>query len=179
MSQLVITTTYAGTFTMNVLQFSAPMFGTMMSGQTKKKIVYFPIKAQQPQLELEVIFASVADYNGFQAFVRATQLNALTNDIEPGVTLTWPQRNILNWTGVIRNFQAGGERFVYAPKARFVIDLIDCFVSSRTTIASQAPIFDTVYGLGSPDGVMKIPTPPVSGQPGTVVTPLPGAVTNA
>jgi hypothetical protein len=169
MSQLVIRTTYAGQFTMNVLQFSAPMFGTMMSAQTKKKVVYFPIKAQQPQLELDVIFASIADYLGFQAFVRATQLNALNNDIEPGITLWWPQRNITNWTGLIRGFQGGLDRFTYAPRARFTVDLIDCFVSTRITVASQAPLFDTVYGLGSPDGVFKIPatTPP----PGTINLP--------
>jgi hypothetical protein len=168
MSRLVIKTTYAGDFTMNVLKFSAPMFGTMLSGQTKRATMYFPIKAQQPELELDVIFVSVAEYMRFQDFVRATQLNGLSNDVEPGITLWWPQRNITNWTGVIRNFRAGGERFVYAPKARLTIDLIDSFVSTRTTITSVAPIFDTVYGLGMPDGVFKPPPSAVPQTPGTV-----------
>lgn len=168
MSRLVIKTTYAGNFTMNVLKFSAPMFGTMLSGQAKKAIVYFPIKAQHPELQLSVIFASVNEYMNFQAFVRASQLNALTNDIEPGVTLWWPQRNITNWTGVIRNFRGGGERFVYAPKAQFTVDLVDSFVSTRTTISSIAPIFDTVYGLGSPNGVFKPLPSDLPGTPGQV-----------
>jgi hypothetical protein len=72
---------------------------------------------------------------------------------------------------VIKSFQGGGERFVYAPRARFSVDLIDSFVSTRTTIASQAPIFDTVYGLGSPDGMLQIPTTP--SVPGTVQLPSP------
>lgn len=178
MSKLMIRTAYAGEFSMNVLQFSAPMFGTMMSGQTKRAIAYFPIKAQQTELELDVIFASVADYMGFQAFVRATHLNALVNDLEPGVTLWWPQRNITNWTGVIRSFKGGGERFVYAPRARFTIDLVDSFVSKRTTVMSLSPGFDILYGTGLADSQIKMPDG-VPSQPGTVPlpapTPLPGS----
>jgi hypothetical protein len=154
---MVVRTTYAGERSLNVLKFSSPIFGTMMSAQTKKMAVYFPIKAQQPEIEFEVIFKSVAEYNDFQQFVRTTQLNGLTNDTDPGVTLWWPQRGILNWTGTIKNFVGGGERFVYAPKAQFTVDLVDSLVSRRTTVNSIAPIFDTIYGLGMPDGLLAAP----------------------
>jgi hypothetical protein len=178
-SRLLIRTTYAGEFTMNVLRFSAPMFGTMMSGQTKKMMVYFPIKAQHPELQLDVIFASQAEYRAFQNFVRTHHLNALTNYVEPGVTLFWPARNIMNWTGLIHSFKAGGERFHYAERASFAIELIDSFVSQRTFVVSQAPLFDTVYGAGSPDGMFVPPdvspgTPsPNSPFPGGGQVPLP------
>jgi hypothetical protein len=168
-SRLLIRTTYAGEFTMNVLRFSAPMFGTMMSGQTKKMMVYFPIKAQHPELQLDVIFASQAEYRAFQNFVRTHQLNALTNYVEPGVTLYWPARNIMNWTGLIHSFKAGGERFHYAERASFAIELIDSFVSQRTFVVSQAPLFDTIYGMGSPDGVF-VPATDTPGAP----PPFPG-----
>jgi hypothetical protein len=180
MSQLYVRTTYAGQFALNVLNFQSPLFGTMMSAQTKRMAVYFPIKAQQPEIEFEVIFASVGDYQAFQDFVRTTQLNALSNDTEPGVTLWWPQRNILNWSGTIRQFAGGGQRFVYAPRARFVVDLVDSLTSQRTTVSSTAPIFDTVFGLGSPEGEMQLPNTSgdTGGAPGLVTPPpspaLPG-----
>ena len=163
MSQLLIRTTFGGQFYVNVTRFSSPVFGTMISAQTKTMMVHFPIKAQQPELQFDVIFASVADYQAFQGFVRSSHLNALYNDVEPGVILWWPQRGILNWTGTIRQFAGGGQRFVYAPKARFTVDLVDSFVSRRTVVNSQPPKFATVYGAGSPDGIFKPPSQSATG----------------
>jgi hypothetical protein len=157
MSQLLIRTSYAGEFALNVIDFHSELYGTMMSGQTRNYMVYFPVKCQQPDIEFEVQFASRNDYIGFQEFVRTTQKAALVNSLEPGVTLYWPQRNILNWTGTIRGIQGGLDRFSYAPKAKFGVDLIDSLVSVRTQIVSTAPIFDTVYGWGTEQGEMALP----------------------
>lgn len=174
MSQMLVRTTYAGQRSLNVLRFSSPIFGTMVGAQTKRMAVWFPIKTQQPEIEFEVIFNSVAAYNDFQQFVRITQLNGLVNDGDPGVTLWWPQRGILNWTGVIKNFVGGGKRFVYAPRALFTVDLVDSLVSRRTTVNSIAPIFDTVYGLGMADGLLSAPTGIVAGGAGPQGNTAPG-----
>ena len=165
MSKLHVRSTYAGEILLNVTRFSSPIFGTMLGAQTKTKAVYFPIKAQQPEIEFQVQFNSYASFTAFQNFIRTHQKNALTNDTDPGVTLYWPERGILNWTGLIKNFNAGAERFVYAPTTKFVVDLVDSLVSRRTMIKSRAPIFDTVYGLGMPDGVLS---PPKGGAGGGV-----------
>lgn len=174
MSKLYIRTTYAGIFALNCTEFSSPMFGTMMGAQTRTEMVYFPIKVQQPDIEFTVVFANINDYLGFQAFARVTQVNGLHNNLEPGITMWWPERNILNWTGVIRNFIGGLNRFTYAPMAKFTVDLVDSFTSVRTQIASTAPIFDTIYGWGIPDGVMVLPggtTAPTVSQTGGALVP--------
>lgn len=165
---LLVRTTYAGEFKLNVTDFQSSLTATMMDAQTRKYMVYFPVKTQQPDIEFNVQFASINDYLGFQAFVRTTHLNALANSLEPGITLWWPERNILNWSGVIRGFAGGLSRFNYAPRARFTVDLIDSLVSSRTQTTSTAPLFDTIYGWGSSEGVMKPPTAASGGSFGGV-----------
>lgn len=158
MSKLYVRTTYAGQFAMNVTRFHSDIFGTMMGAQTKKMMVYFPIRTNQARIEFDVQFASNGDYLGFQDFVRTTQRNGLSNDAEPGVTLYWPERSILNWSGIIKEFVGGASRFVYAPRAKFAVELVDSLTSVRTVVSSIAPIFDTVYGLGSPEGLLKPPS---------------------
>jgi hypothetical protein len=156
-SKLLVRTSYAGEFALNVLAFQSSLFGTMMGAQTKNYMVYFPVKCQQPDVEFSVQFASIADYEGFQNFARVTQKAALINSLEPTVALFWPQRNILNWTGTIRNFEGGLDRFTYAPAANFTVDLVDSLVSMRTQITSVAPLFDTVYGWNTPQGELALP----------------------
>ena len=169
---MLVRSSYAGTFALNVVAFNSPLYGTMMSGQTRNYMVYFPVKCQEPDIEFDVQFASILDYEGFQAFVRTVQKGALINALEPGVTLYWPERNILNWSGTIRNFIGGLSRFQYAPRAKFAVDLVDSMVSVRTQIQSLAPIFDTIYGWGSSQGVLNLPGGTQS--PVVALNPLPG-----
>lgn len=143
-----------------VTSFSSPIFGTMSSAQTREMEVHFPIKAVQPELELEVQFRSEEDYEDFQRFVRGHHQRALFNPSPSNVVwLNWPERNIDNWTGIIKAFKAGGERRVFAPRASFVVELIDSMVSSRTDIASMATSWRTIFGEGmGPGAVLAPPT---------------------
>lgn len=143
MSRLIISS-ITRQFTMNVTAFSTPIYGTISSAQTRTAAVHFPIKITQPEIQLDVIFDSEPAFEDFQRFVRNHQQMTLQNTSL--LTLTWPQRNIFNWTGVIRQFQAGGARFNYTPRARFVVDLIDSAVSARTDFASVASSWEAIYG---------------------------------
>ena len=147
-------------FKLNVLSFSSPIFGTMASAQTREMEMHFPIKSIQPELKLDVQFASEEEYEDFQRFVRGHQQRALFNPNPVNVvTLNWPERDIDNWTGVIKAFRAGGERWVFAPRASFIVDLIDSMVSSRTDIASLASSWRTIFGEGmGPGAVLAPPT---------------------
>lgn len=145
MSKLLLKTGIYGTFEMNVLSFNSPIFGTIVPVQTKTIAQYFPIKANQPEIQFDVIFRNEREYERFQRFVRATQQFALTAQA-PQITLSWPERNIINWTGVIKHLRAGGMRMNYTPRAVFVVDLVDSLVSQRTSFSSMAAPFAAVIG---------------------------------
>lgn len=154
MSQLKISNSRWGDRYLNVLAFSSPVSGMMDSAQTRQIIHHFPWKALQPELELSVIFRGEAEYEDFQRWVRNVQIDSQVNAISPGVTLWWPERSIYNWTGLIKAFQAGGARRNYAPRARFIVDLVDSMVSSRTTLASLGTSYEEIYGINTPGGVL-------------------------
>lgn len=158
MSKLTLTTT-GGQWQLNVLTFSSPLYGTVTSAQTKTMAMHFPIKVTQPDVEFSVIFRSEGDYEGFQRFVRNHQQEALAKGAGGLCTLNWPQRNIDNWTGVIKKFKAGGMRSNVAPRASFTVDLVDSMVSTRTDISTIPNLFwETIFGRGMPDGVLGLPS---------------------
>lgn len=185
MSQLRLTSAMHGTKYLNVLSFSSPVTGLLDSAQTRTIIHYFPIKALQPELELEVVFRNEAEYESFQLWVRNTQVEAQTNAISPGVTIWWPQRSIYNWTGIIKAFRAGGRRATFMPKAKFTIELIDSMVSSRTTLSSLAANLEEIWKdeqtfsdilINPPMPVVTAPvqeTPPAQPEPSPIFPSVP------
>lgn len=157
MSRLRLATTQ-GKWELNVLTFSSPIHGTISTAQTKMMAHHYPIKCTQPEIQFSVVFPNEQTYESFQRFVRAHQQDALKTTRL--VWLDWPERNINNWTGVIRQFKAGGMRFNPAPHATFVVDLVDSMVSARTDAASLGPLlWRLIYGAGmGPDSVLGAPT---------------------
>lgn len=157
MSHLVISSS-TQEISMNVLAFASPLYASISSAQTRTKAVHFPIRVTQPDIEFTVIFSSEKKFEEFGRFVRVHQHNSL--GVPSLLTLNWPQRNIVNWTGFIEKFQAGGARRNYTPRATFQVTLITSMVSSRTEIASLASPWQAIYGgigLG-PDAVLSPPT---------------------
>lgn len=154
MSQLALTNTRYGTRKLNVLSFNSPITGQLGAAQTKTRMQYFPIKALQPELQLDVIFRSEAEYQNFQRYVRDVQVDAQRSG-DPSVKLWWPERSIYNWTGIIKDFRAGGRRANYAPRAQFVIELVDSLVSERTNVSSLASSWQEVFGVNTPGGVLS------------------------
>jgi hypothetical protein len=143
-------------YLLNVIGFSSMVYETIAGAQTNTLMVYFPIKYDQPDVTFDVVFASEIDFQNFQAFVRTSQQQAVAN--ASLVTLNWPQRNINNWTGTIRSFQAGGMRFNPAPHARFSVDLVDSIVNQRTEFASIATPWQAIYGgVGMPPDAVLAP----------------------
>jgi hypothetical protein len=159
MSKLVLRSRGLGReFELNCLQFNAPIVASISSVQTREMLRHFPIKVNQSDADFLVQFSSEKDFEEFQGFVRKTQKDALTNDRYPGVTLWWPERDIRNWTGVIKSFKAGGMRRNYSPRAQFTVSLIESSVALRSFLSTIATPWQTLYGLGSRDGFMNIPT---------------------
>jgi hypothetical protein len=160
MSQLTLATRQA-TWSLNATQINSPIYGQISSAQTKNMAMHFPIRCTQPEIQFDVVFPSENEYEQFQRFVRAHQQDALAN--LQLLTLNWPQRNINNWTGVIKSFQAGGKRFNFAPTASFSVDLVDSMVSQRIGLINDVLNVESIYGVGSRDGVL---TQPSVNQPG-------------
>lgn len=155
MSKLVIRSRGLGkSFELNCLQFSSPIVAAISSTQTRQMMRHFPVKVNQSEIDFLVQFSSEPEFEEFQDFVRKTQKQALSNPQNPGVTLFWPERNINNWTGMIKAFRAGGMRRNYSPRATFSVSLIDSSVAKRSMISSIAADWRTLYGLGSPSGFM-------------------------
>ena len=74
MSQLRVATNTFGNYQMNVLSFTSPISGSINGVQTKKMKQWYPIKANQPEIQFNVQFTSEQDYETFQTFVRDSQL---------------------------------------------------------------------------------------------------------
>jgi len=143
---------------LNCLQFNAPIVASISSVQTRLMQRHFPVKVNQPTIDFLVQFSSEKDFEDFQEFVRKCHKQAQINPDFPGVTLWWPERNIENWTGIIKNFRAGGMRRNYSPRATFTIDLIKSMVSKQSFISSIATTWKEVAGLGTREGLLELPS---------------------
>lgn len=143
---------------MNVTNFQAGLYAQIDSAQVKLMMHHYPIKVTQPDITFNVIFSSEKQFESFQRFIRAVQQQALATVPAQLLSFMWPERNINNFTGVIKKFVAGGQRFNPAPQASFTVDLVDSFVSARTELATHNLVWQAIYGLGSPDGVLGLPT---------------------
>lgn len=132
MSTLRMSCPYVGTLDLRVLQFNSSMVGAFSSNQTKRKKHHWPVKASQQQLQLQVQFNGWEEYNALQSYVRSHHVRSLETVQYPEVTLYWPQRNIDNWSGLIKSLQGGDERFNIAPRATMDIILIDSLLSEKT-----------------------------------------------
>lgn len=154
MSQLTVTNNKYGVQTLNVLQFNSPVYGSVDSVQTRTMLQHFPIRMTQPEIAFTCKWESEAAFQAFQTFIRNVHLDALVSS-SPGVTLDWPERDIVNWTGLPRSIPGGGMRFNPTPTAVFVVDLITSLVSSRTDFSSIASNWQAVSSLGLPNGTIQ------------------------
>ena len=150
-------------FNLNVTSFSSPISNSVFTVQTKMMAMHFPVKIAQPELQLDVIFRSEVEFENFQRFVRSHQQHVLSSSANL-VWLNWPERNIDNWTGVIKKFTAGGQRFNPVPHASFVVSLVDSMVTRRTDLASMGTVdWRAIAGQGmeqwySSDAMLAPPT---------------------
>lgn len=168
MSRMQIRTQSYGNFTMNVLSFAAPLYGSVSSLQTKTMQHHFPVRANQPNVQFSVIFSNHEEFERFQKLVRRTQQKALsaTPNSDVGVTLWWPERQIDNWTGIINEFEAGGRKQDWAPRAKFTVDLMDSWVSRRTARSSTATPFSSIFRdtlltqlfMSFEDAILRLPS---------------------
>lgn len=156
MSQLQLATA-TKMFKLNVTAFESPMYEQISSCQTKRMAVHFPIRITQPDIQFSVCFRNEREFEDFQAAVRVSQQNALSR--AGLVTLFWPERSIINWTGVIKRFVAGGQRFNVMPTAAFRVHLVDSLVTSRTENGSLAANWQSIYGFGMMgNAVLQLPS---------------------
>jgi hypothetical protein len=163
MSQLTITG-QSTVHNLNVIAFQSPVYGQINSVQTKTEAVHFPIKLAQPSMQLDVQFANETDFETFQKFVRNHQTQ-LSSNSSALLTLNWPERSIINNTGFIPSFKAGGMRWNVAPRARFEIALITSMASGQTDLASTAANWQAIYGgLGGIFGGISELAPPTAAQ---------------
>jgi hypothetical protein len=180
MSQLIMKGHNGAEFKLNVTQFQSTLSSSINTVQTRKMSHHFPIRAGQPDIQFTVQFPSIRAHHDFRDFVRDHQRNSQTANYAPGstplsrgaVTLMWPERNIINWTGYIVNMPVREARFVYAPKVTFGVALMDSLLSESTTGFSLGGDFATIIGAEiaayvpfDPQADITPPTPPASQQP--------------
>jgi hypothetical protein len=149
-------------FYLNVLSFDSPIEAEMNSAQTRTQIQYFPIKAFQPDLTCNVIFASEVQWQAWQSWARQNMLNTQNSNTtgNPGVTLNWPEREINNWIGIIPGTKAGGFRFNYAPRTQITFQLITSLTSNLGLFASFGTAWQGLFGAGAGqflDGLLNLP----------------------
>jgi hypothetical protein len=145
-------------FKLNCTAFATVLSSQMSSVQTKKMMHHFPVKAQQPEVSFDLIFSNEKEYERFWRFTRSHQMAALNNWPNPEVVLWWPERDISNWSGLIKNFRAGGARRNYTPRAKLTVDLIDSVFSQRADISSAVASWTAVAGYGSSSGMLNLPS---------------------
>lgn len=171
MSRLVIKSV-DGSFTMNVVQFRSPMNAEITSVQTKAMQQHFPIRCGQPEIEFTCQFASLDERDRFQTFVRRHQILSQTNPDLYQVTLWWPERDIINWTGYLTLLPVSEKKFEWAPSVTFGVMLVNSMMSQKTTESSHGAAFSAIYGPQiapdlsliryAVDGLIQPPTVPSS-----------------
>lgn len=174
MSQLLIKGHNGARFNLNVTQFRSPMSASITSAQTRKMMHHFPIRAGQPDIQFTVQFRSIDDHHKFRDFAREHQLNTHSvnyNTREGMITLLWPERDIINWTGYITSMPGREVRFEYAPKITFGVSLVDSLLSERTVDYSRGNSFWNVAGPQIPayildafdvESLFQLPTLPTA-----------------
>ncbi|QZE10473.1 hypothetical protein SEA_SCOOBYDOOBYDOO_127 [Mycobacterium phage ScoobyDoobyDoo] len=181
MSHLYITDYKSREFKMNVTQFRSPMNATINSAQVRKMLVHFPIRCGQPDINFTVQYASLDEKHAFEAFVREHHMST-RNDEDTEVTLWWPERNILNWTGHIMSYTVTEKRFEVAPSATFGVSLVQSLMSEKTKNASRSADWTKILGpqipqyRGYDDLILALPsfsnpTQPVNPQDSTLTPP--------
>lgn len=168
MSFLRLSCATVGDFTLRVTQFSSSLTGAIVSSQTKYALHHFPIKADQQNMQFNVVFNGWPEYQRMQDYARKHMIRALTTVGNPEVVLNWPERNIVDWSGVIQTFRGGDERFNIAPKAQITLLLVDSMLSQKTWTSSfgedYAKWFETDIGdIPVPD--LRPPEPPPTTTP--------------
>lgn len=157
MSQMILKGHNGARFNLNVTQFRSPMSASITSAQTRKMAHHFPIRAGQPDIQFTVQFRSIDDHHKFRDFVRDHQLNTQNVDYSTRdgmVTLMWPERDIVNWTGYITTMPGREARFEYAPIVTFGVSLVDSLLSERTLDFSRGNSFWSVAGPQIPDYIL-------------------------
>jgi hypothetical protein len=176
MSKLILTGHGGARFKLNITQFRSPMSASINSVQTRTMQHHFPIRAGQPDMQFTAHFTSLDAKHEFQNFVRDHQRNTqkaqyASSALEGGaVTLLWPERNILNWTGYIVNMPVREPRFEYAPRVTYGVALVESALSEQTWEVSIGNGFNYVLGPQIPaypddSAVLQPPIPPSSQQP--------------
>lgn len=169
-------------FELNITQFRSPMSASIASVQTRTRQHHFPIRAGQPDIQFTAHFTSVDAKHAFTNFVRDHQLHTRMADYGPGstpgqrglVSLMWPERDIVDWTGYITSLPVREPRFEYAPRVTFGVTLVDSLMSSSTTGGSLGNPWQFILGPQIPrwrpewaaEADFLDPTDPVSQQPG-------------
>jgi hypothetical protein len=165
-------------FNLNITQFRSVMNATITSVQTRPMLQHFPVRCGQPDVQFTALFASQADRQYFQYFVRDHQVNSQT-DNDGTVKLWWPERNINNWTGFITDWHAVERRFTTAQAVTFGVLLVDSMMSTRTYVSSYTNGWQSIWGPQVPsyvapsDSILQPPSvspstinPPSIGNPG-------------
>ncbi|WNT44730.1 hypothetical protein SEA_YASSIFIED_132 [Mycobacterium phage Yassified] len=163
-------------FELNVSQFRSPLTASIAPAQTRSMMQYFPIRAGQPDINFTVQFRSNDEKHEFSNFVRDHQLFAQEHGYDGRVTLWWPERDIVNWTGFITDFQVVEKWDVFAPTVTFGVALIDSLLSEFSKLSSFGAHWKSIWGpqipayQGSdsmaPENQLRPPTPPSSSTPG-------------
>lgn len=169
MSQLRIRTKGFNEIKLNVIAFMSPIFASTASSQTQSSQQHHPIRTQQPSIRFDVIFRSQKEFESWQTFVRSIQLKLLKGK-DPSdvalVTLWWPERDIRNWQGLIKEAEGGADRFHWAPQTVVEIELTKGIVSQGSTLAfSYGSDFNSIFGgiqntIPKADALLTTPSPP-------------------
>jgi len=172
MSLLKLSCPDVGDMSLKCTAFSSPLTGVMASSQTKHAMHHFPIKADQQNIQFDCVFRNWSEYRDFQDYIRKHQMRALTTVQNPEITLNWPERDIVNWSGVVSTIKAGDDRFNIAPKAQVNFLLVDSMLSQKTWTSSFGENFTKWFQTDIGDPVVPLIVPPSPGSlPGVGVIP--------
>lgn len=158
MSQMRMYCAGAGTIWVKVVGFNSSLDGTIQPSQTKQALHHYPRRSSHQNVSFQVVCRDSRELGTIQNFIRRHQKYALTSPANPEVVLSWPQRGIVDWSGVIKRVEAGDKRFNVTPRVNFTVDLVDSLLSRKTWWSSVADNFDQFF-----DNTLETPgewTPP-------------------
>lgn len=162
MSQMRMYCAGAGTLWVKVINFQSSLDGQVVSSQTKNALHHFPRKATHQNVTFQIVCRDSRELAIIQSFVERHQRFANTSPDLPEVMLWWPERNIIDWSGIIKKVEAGDKRFNVAPKISLTFELVDSLLSEKTWWSSRGEDYSKFFSNTiDPPGDWKQPLPPL------------------
>lgn len=137
-------------YSAKVMAFSSNINTNFTSVQVRMRQDHFPIKVGHNDLQMQLIMRDHSELQWFAEYIRRHHMLALGKDAAT-CSISWPERNMNDWTGFITGVRQGEKMGVTSPTVIIQVSLVDSLSTRRTWTSSSGSPFEELYEGEIPD----------------------------